>query len=54
VGSILGGPMASLLHDGTGSWITVFTVAIAADVVTALLAIAVLKPMRRRMLLGAA
>ena len=49
VGSILGGPMASLLHDGTGSWSPVFAVAIAADVLTALLAIAVLKPMRARM-----
>ncbi|MGI3899051.1 MAG: oxalate/formate MFS antiporter [Janthinobacterium lividum] len=54
VGSILGGPMASLLHDGTGSWGAVFTVAIAADVVTAILAIALLKPMRRRMLGSAA
>lgn len=54
VGSILGGPMASLLHDGTGSWSPVFTVAIAADVITAVLAIALLKPMRRRMLGAAA
>ena len=50
VGSILGGPMASLLHDGTGSWTPVFAVAIAADVLTAFLAIAALKPMRARML----
>jgi len=49
VGSILGGPMASLLHGYTGNWASVFGVAIAADVVTALLAIAVLKPLRRRM-----
>ncbi len=54
VGSILGGPMASLLHDRTGSWGAVFTVAIAADVVTAILAITLLKPMRRRMLGSAA
>ncbi len=50
VGSVLGGPMASLLHDGTGSWSTVFAVAIGADVLTAVLALAALKPMRRRML----
>ena len=31
IGAILGGPMASLLHDGTGSWIPVFAIAIAAD-----------------------
>ncbi|MEJ0092892.1 MAG: oxalate/formate MFS antiporter [Methylocella sp.] len=47
VGSILGGPMASLLHDYTGSWIPVFSVAIGADTLTAVLAIAVLKSMRR-------
>jgi len=41
--------MASLLHGYTGNWTSVFGVAIAADVVTALLAIAVLKPLRRRM-----
>ena len=47
VGSILGGPMASLLHEHTGSWSIVFGLAIAADLLTALLAVAVLKPMRR-------
>ena len=49
VGSVLGGPMASLLHDGTGSWSTVFAVAIGADVLTAVLALAALKPLRRRL-----
>jgi MFS transporter, OFA family, oxalate/formate antiporter len=39
--------MAALLHDTTGSWVTVFAVAIAADITAALLAIVVLKPMRR-------
>src|SRR5205085_6888020 len=48
VGSVLGGPMAALLHQSTGSWIPVFVVIIAMDVTTAVLAIAVLKPMRRR------
>ena len=54
VGAILGGPMASLLHDGTGSWTPVFGVAIAADLLTAVLAIAVLKPMRARYAAGQA
>jgi MFS transporter, OFA family, oxalate/formate antiporter len=48
VGSIFGGPLAALLHEGTGSWTTVFAVCIAADLSAATLALAVLKPMRRR------
>ena len=48
VGAIFGGPLASLLHAATASWVTVFAVAIAADLLTALLAVAVLKPMRVR------
>jgi oxalate/formate antiporter len=47
IGSIFGGPMAVLLHDATGGWGSVFGLAIGADVLTALLAIAALKPMRR-------
>ena len=46
IGAIFGGPMASLLHDATGTWSSVFSVAIAADLLTAVLAVAVLKPMR--------
>jgi OFA family oxalate/formate antiporter-like MFS transporter len=46
IGAIFGGPMASLLHDATGTWTSVFGVAIAADLLTAVLAIAVLKPLR--------
>ncbi len=46
IGSILGGPVASLLHASSGTWVTVFYVAIAADVLTAVLAIAALKPLR--------
>jgi MFS transporter, OFA family, oxalate/formate antiporter len=46
IGAIFGGPMASLLHEATGTWTSVFAVAIAADLITALLAIAVLKPLR--------
>jgi cyanate permease len=48
IGAIFGGPMASLLHDATGNWTSVFGVAITADIVTAIMAIAVLKPMRAR------
>ncbi len=48
VGSVLGGPMAAQLHEATGSWIPVFGVVIACDVLAAVLAIAVLKPLRRR------
>jgi MFS transporter, OFA family, oxalate/formate antiporter len=50
VGSVLGGPVAALLHQSTGSWIPVFTVIIAMDFTTAALAIGVLKPMRRHWL----
>jgi len=50
VGSVLGGPVAALLHESTASWIPVFGVIIAMDFTTAALAIAVLKPMRRRWL----
>jgi MFS transporter, OFA family, oxalate/formate antiporter len=46
VGSILGGPAAAWLHDATGGWLPVFSIAIAGDVLTALLALFVLKPMR--------
>jgi MFS transporter, OFA family, oxalate/formate antiporter len=50
VGSVLGGPVAALLHQSTGSWMPVFAVIITMDFTTAALAIAVLKPMRRRWL----
>jgi hypothetical protein len=53
VGSVLGGPVAALLHDSTGSWLPVFAVIIAMDFTTAGLAIGVLKPMRRRWLQAA-
>jgi MFS family permease len=54
VGSVLGGPVAAMIHDGTGSWMPVFSLVIAFDVLTALLAFFVLKPMRRAYLGGAA
>jgi OFA family oxalate/formate antiporter-like MFS transporter len=50
VGSVLGGPVAALLHQSTGSWIPVFAVIITMDFTTAALAIAALKPMRRQWL----
>lgn len=50
VGSILGGPLAAWMHESTGSWSTVFAVVITLDFVTAILAIAVLKPMRGKLL----
>jgi MFS transporter, OFA family, oxalate/formate antiporter len=50
IGAVFGGPMASLLHEATGTWTTVFGVAIAADLLTAILAIAALKPLRSRFL----
>ena len=52
VGSVLGGPIAALLHDATGSWLPVFAIVIAMDVLTGVLALAALKPMRRGYLSG--
>lgn len=52
VGSILGGPLAALLYQRAGTWITVFAVVIAMNFATAFLALAVLKPARRRYLGG--
>jgi OFA family oxalate/formate antiporter-like MFS transporter len=52
VGSVLGGPIAALLHQSTGSWIPVFAVIITMDFLTAALAIFALKPMRQRWLVG--
>ena len=48
VGSILGGPAAAYVKQINGSWSTVFILVVCLDVVTALLAITVLKSMRRR------
>src|ERR1700712_2489270 len=48
IGSILGGPLAALLHDKTQSCLPVFAIVIAMDVRTGLLAFFVLKPMRGR------
>ncbi len=51
--SVVGGPLAALLHKSTGSWMPVFELVIAMNFLTALLAIFVLKPMRRRWLASA-
>ncbi|GGB95897.1 oxalate/formate MFS antiporter [Oxalicibacterium flavum] len=50
VGSVLGGPLAAMMHDATGSWTPVFVTVICMDFLTAFLAIIILKPMRRRFL----
>jgi oxalate/formate antiporter len=50
VGSILGAPLAALLYQRTGTWTSVFAVVIAMNFATALLALGVLKPARRRYL----
>ena len=48
VGSIFGGPAAAYLKQWTGSWTAVFIVVACLDALTAVLAITVLKQMRRR------
>ncbi len=48
VGSVLGGPLAALLFERTGSWLPVFGIVITMDVLTGLLALFMLKPMRIR------
>ncbi|WP_174447270.1 oxalate/formate MFS antiporter [Paraburkholderia kururiensis] len=50
IGSIFGGPLAALLHQHAGSWVPVFSAAITLDIVTAALALFLLKPMRTRFL----
>ncbi len=43
-------PLASLIHDRTGSWSSVLVVLVGFNIITALLAFLVLKPMRERTL----
>jgi OFA family oxalate/formate antiporter-like MFS transporter len=50
VGSVLGGPVAALLHAVAGSWNPVFEVIIGMNFATAIMAQFVLKPMRGRWL----
>jgi OFA family oxalate/formate antiporter-like MFS transporter len=47
IGSVLGGPVAAMIHDSQGSWMPVFGLIIAMDIVTGLLAVFALKPLRR-------
>jgi oxalate/formate antiporter len=53
VGSILGGPAAAFLKQQTGSWLAVFIIVAALDALTAILALAVLRPLRQRNLRAA-
>ena len=48
VGSIIGGPLAAMLHADTGSWIPVFALMIILDLIAACLALWVLKPLRQK------
>ena len=50
IGSVLGGPVAAVIHDASGSWMPVFAIIIVMNFATAFLAGVVLKPMRRRWL----
>jgi MFS transporter, OFA family, oxalate/formate antiporter len=54
VGSILGAPVAAMIYEATGSWMPVFGLVIAMDVLTGLLALFALKPLRRPWMLRAA
>ncbi|MDB5366160.1 MAG: oxlT [Rhodospirillales bacterium] len=47
IGSVLGGPIAASIHDSSGSWLPVFGLIVMMDLTTGLLALFVLKPMRR-------
>jgi oxalate/formate antiporter len=53
IGSIFGGPLAALMHQKAGSWVPVFGTAITLDILTAVLALFLLKPMRARFLASA-
>jgi len=50
IGSILGGPLAALLFEQSRSWTLVFSIVSGLDILTAILALVVLKPMRQRFL----
>jgi OFA family oxalate/formate antiporter-like MFS transporter len=52
IGSVLGGPVAALIYQSTGNWMPVFGLIIGMDLATALLALFVLKPVRRSMRMG--
>lgn len=48
IGALLGGPASAYLESITGSWTPVFAMVAILDVITALLAVGMLRPMRRR------
>ncbi|MGH7173513.1 MAG: MFS transporter, partial [Gemmataceae bacterium] len=48
IGAVVGGPVSAYIREVTGSWTTVFVIVIVLDAVTALLALFVLKPLRKR------
>jgi MFS family permease len=50
VGSILGAPVAAMIYEAGGSWMPVFGLVIGMDLLTGLLALFVLKPMRRKLM----
>jgi len=50
VGSILGAPVAAMIFERTGSWMPVFYTIIVMDILTGVLALVLLKPMRRAFL----
>jgi oxalate/formate antiporter len=50
VGSILGAPVAAMIFEASGSWMPVFGLVIGMDILTGLLALFVLKYMRRQWL----
>jgi MFS transporter, OFA family, oxalate/formate antiporter len=50
IGSLFGGPIAAWIYAAQGSWLPVFAIIITLDVLTAILAYFVLKPMRQRWL----
>jgi oxalate/formate antiporter len=50
VGSILGAPVAAMIYEASGSWLPVFGLVITMDISTGLLALFVLKPMRRKLM----
>jgi len=47
VGSVLGGPLAALLHDLAASWMPVFAIIVTLDALTGILALVALKPLRK-------
>ena len=47
IGSIVGAPLVAWLHETAGNWIIVFAAMIVMDFLAAILAIAVLKPLRQ-------